>query len=127
VLRLVAALLFKSKAATSRSTPRVRSLFPVHSCANRYNSEDDFPDFEMDEQLRLLRFISEQTISKVELGNKHPHLILTLESGQIFLINGIHYGYECWQAGISPNPEESCLIVACPGGNLAIWPDRARK
>jgi hypothetical protein len=88
------------------------------------NSEDDFPNYSEDEQIKILCSLRNLQITKVELGNKHPHLILTLENNRIFLINGIHYDYECWQAGIAFNQNEFCQIIACPGGELAIWKPR---
>ena len=85
------------------------------------SGEDDFPDLSEEEELSVICSLRHQTISKLELGNNHPHLILTLENGAIFLLNGIHYGYECWQAGVSGNSGENSLVVATPGGDLAVW------
>ncbi|HEY8561203.1 MAG TPA: hypothetical protein VIL74_12580 [Pyrinomonadaceae bacterium] len=88
------------------------------------NSEDDFPAYSEDEQIQLLCSLKNLEIVKIELGNKHPHLIFTFENGKIFTLNGIDYAYECWQAGVAFNKKESCQIIACPGGELAIWDAR---
>lgn len=91
----------------------IPSLFP--------NSESDFPTQSEEKQIYLLCSLRNLEIVKVELGNKQPHLIFTFENSKIFLLNGIDFNYECWQAGIAFNPKETCQIIACPGGELAIW------
>lgn len=88
--------------------------------ASSPNSEDDFPKYSEETQIQLLCSLRNLEIVKVELGNKHPHVIFTFENEKIFILNGIDYGYECWQAGIAFNSKEICQVIACPGGELAI-------
>lgn len=86
------------------------------------NGEDELPEASQDEQIQTIVSIRERVITKVELGETEPHLILTLDDERIVFVNGKHDQYECWNAGIAfSGTEESWLIVACPGGNVAIW------
>jgi hypothetical protein len=83
---------------------------------------DDFPVLDEDEQLRVLCSIRFHEIADVELGDLYPHLILTLASGRLFILCGQHDRYESWQCGVAHGSrEEYWLIVATPGGGLAIW------
>ncbi len=85
------------------------------------NFEDDFPKItEKEEQKKILDCLLNKTIINVELGSKHPHLIFTFENQKVFVVNGMS-DFECWQAGITDSPKEHCLVVAVPGGGLAIW------
>lgn len=85
------------------------------------NSEDEFPIYSEEIQIEILCSIRNVQIVEVELGTKYPHLIFTFENGKVFILNGIDYSYECWHAGVAFNPNESCQVIACPGGELAIW------
>lgn len=87
------------------------------------NSEDDFPKYSENEQIKLLDSIKNAEIIEVKLGSKQPHLIFTFENDKIFIVNGIS-NYECWQAGLSQNPKHSCQIIAGPTG-LSIWAPKA--
>jgi hypothetical protein len=85
------------------------------------NNEDDFPQISGEEEKKqLFQYLLNQEVLTVELGIKHPHLILNLKNKKIFILNGINF-YECWIAGVGNNPKEPCQIIACPGGELAIW------
>ena len=86
------------------------------------NGEDELPEAPQDEQIQTIVSIRERVINKVELGETEPHLILTLDDGKVVFVNGKHDQYECWQIGVAfSGAEESWLVVACPGGGIAVW------
>lgn len=84
--------------------------------------EEDLPELNEEEQIRLICALREHQVTKIELGESQPHLILTFIDGSVFFLNGRHEMYECWVAGVScGTPNELWMIVACPGGDVAIW------
>lgn len=86
------------------------------------DSEDDLPDVSDDDQVRVLCRLRLRKIAAVELGQAAPHLLLTLEDGSMFFVNGRHEMYECWQLGVCyAEPPNAWLVVACPGGDVAVW------
>jgi hypothetical protein len=92
----------------------VPSVFP--------DKEEDLPELDAEEQIRLICSLREVPIAKVELGESQPHLIVTLEDGRVMFLNGRHEMYECWQSGASGGePNEMWMVVACPGGGVAVW------
>jgi hypothetical protein len=84
--------------------------------------EYDIPALSVEEELKIIYGLREQVIMAVRLGELSPHLLLTLESGYTFFLNGKHDLYECWQVGVSMGrPDECWMIVSCPGGEIAVW------
>lgn len=84
--------------------------------------EEDLPELSEEEQIRLICSLRKRQVVKVELGASQPHIILTFADGTVFFLNGRHEMYECWVAGVScGKPNELWMIVACPGGGVAIW------
>lgn len=59
----------------------------------------------------------------VALGEKIPHLFLTLNTGEVLFINGHHDMYESWQVNVlnTESDKEVWEIVAIPGDSLAVW------
>lgn len=52
----------------------------------RYPSnEDEFEDYSEDEENEKIFEMRRQKVTDIQLGIENPHLIITLESGQIFL------------------------------------------
>ena len=95
------------------------------------NGEDEFPDESEDEEIQRIASIRGRVITKIELGETEPHLILTLDDGSILFINGKHNKGECWEVRAGsfseePHKEESWLVIAIPSGNLAIWVPRKK-
>ncbi|WP_242263809.1 MULTISPECIES: hypothetical protein [Bacillus cereus group] len=72
---------------------------------------------EKEEYERICK-IRRQKVTDIQLGLESPHLIITLESGQIIFLNGFHDYYECWQAGVLC---EEWLVVAALGNEIATW------
>ncbi len=102
----------------------LESLWALFSAVSENHStqEEDIPALSIEEELKILCRLREQVIVDVQLGDLHPHLILTLASGDVFFLNGKHDLYECWQVGVSMGrPDECWRVVSCPGGDIAIW------
>ncbi|MGH0676683.1 hypothetical protein ACQVPP_05595 [Bacillus luti] len=88
-------------------------------------NEDDFEDYSEEEEYERIFEIRRQKVIDIQLGIENPHLIITLENGQIIYVNGFHEDYECWQAGVQC---EDWLVVATPGNEIATWiPDEFNK
>lgn len=86
------------------------------------NGEEELPELPQEEQIQAICRIRERVIVGVELGEMEPHLILTLDDGRVVFVNGKHEMYECWQIGVTRSgTEEPWLVVACPGGDVAVW------
>ena len=84
--------------------------------------EDDIAEPPMEERLNALCGLREITITEVVLGKDQPHLTFKFDDGRLLFINGKHRQYECWQVGVSfGDPAEPWLVVACPGGQVAVW------
>ncbi|GAB6421707.1 hypothetical protein bcgnr5390_04620 [Bacillus luti] len=85
-------------------------------------NEDDFEDYSEEEEYERIFEIRRQKVIDIQLGIESPHLIITLENGQIIYVNGFHEDYECWQAGVQC---EDWLVVAAPGNEITTWiPDK---
>ncbi len=81
-------------------------------------------DAPFDEGLQLERLIQlrRERVHHVHLGDEHPHLELTFESGNTLFINGFHEQFESWQAGDArPLGGDQYLLVAMPQGELAVF------
>ena len=61
------------------------------------------------------------TVQCVEVLEPVPHLVLTFTDGRVLFLWGGHPQYESWQAGLSFSGEENWLVVAAPGGGVAVW------
>ena len=86
------------------------------------SSGTQLPALTQDEALRVLCSIREKVIDKVELAADTPHLRLTLEDGSVLFVNGEDPQYEPWDLGVAfGDPSEVWMVVARPGGDLAIW------
>ena len=100
------------------STWRLFDRVPVHLP----ESEADYSEMSDVEALSTLISIREQVITSVALGMEAPHLILTLESSRVLVLNGHHEQYEPWELGVAlGDPAERWLVVACPGDAIAVW------
>jgi hypothetical protein len=61
------------------------------------------------------------TVSRVEVLEPLPHLVVTFTDGRVLFLWGGHPQYESWQAGLSFSGKENWLVVAAPGGGLVAW------
>jgi hypothetical protein len=69
-----------------------------------------------------LRRVYSATRSSVtrDRGEDAPHLILTVDSGHVFFVNGTHAADECRNL-TTAEPDQHGLIVAVPGGERALF------
>ncbi|HDZ3277735.1 TPA: hypothetical protein RSU28_000714 [Bacillus cereus] len=81
-------------------------------------NEDEFEVYSEEEEYERIFKIRRQKVTDIQLDLESPHLIITLDSGQIIFLNGFHDYYECWQAGVLC---EQWLVVAAPGNEIATW------
>jgi len=82
----------------------------------------DLPELSLEERVAALARLAGQDIVDVALGDHHPHLVLTFESGSVFFLNGFDEDYECWNlATIDELDDYKWLIVAVPGGAIGIF------
>ena len=65
--------------------------------------------------------LRDATVQRVEVLEPIPHLVLTFADGRVLFLWGGHPQYESWQAGLSFSGKENWLIVAPPGGGVAVW------
>ena len=86
-----------------------------------------FPDnldevAEEEAELQMHRLRGEE-VEKVEIATPWPHLVVTFKSGKIPYLNGHAENFEPWTAGMTKfgNGGDDWLVVACPGGALAVW------
>lgn len=82
------------------------------------SNEDEIEDYSEDEEYILIYKIRRQKVVDIQLGKKTPHLFIKLENGYTIFVNGFHYKYECWQAGVQFD-DDGWLIVAVPGNEIA--------
>ncbi|MBZ4222759.1 hypothetical protein P4308_15370 [Bacillus wiedmannii] len=88
-------------------------------------NEDEFEGYSEEEEYERIFKIRRQKVTDIQLALESPHLIITLESGQIIFVNGFHDDYECWQAGVQC---EQWLVVAAPCNDISTWtPDKFNK
>ncbi|RYY77218.1 MAG: hypothetical protein EOO52_07000 [Gammaproteobacteria bacterium] len=74
------------------------------------------------EELEILKLKGEE-IEKINILSPNPHLLINFKSGRALYLNGESEMYEPWTAGLTThgNSHEHWLVVACPGGGLAVW------
>ncbi len=74
------------------------------------------------EEIKLHQLRGEE-VKEIKILSPHPHLVVHFESGKFLYMNGEGQVYEPWQAGLTSHGENSdtWLIVACPGGGMAVW------
>ncbi|MGN1401033.1 MAG: hypothetical protein ACI4XL_05990 [Bacillus sp. (in: firmicutes)] len=84
------------------------------------SKEDEMEDYSEDEEYNRIYKIRRQKVVNIQLGEKTPHLYITLENGYIIFVNGFHDKYECWQAGVQYD-DVDWLVVSVPGDEIATW------
>jgi hypothetical protein len=87
---------------------------------------DDLPnsvsEISDEDQLSEIIKIRGEKIIGVEILKPWPHLVISFKSGKILFLNGKDHQYEPWTAGLNHlGIEDQWLVVACPGGGLAVW------
>ncbi len=85
--------------------------------------KDDIDDINWEDEYKKVLTLRLKTITDVCLGEDVPHLIITLDNGQIIFVHGYHKKFESWQVEILGNNDykEDWRVVACPGGDIEVW------
>lgn len=84
-------------------------------------NEDEMKELTQDEEISIICSLREKKIVDIRLGDTIPHLIITLEFGQVFFLNGHNEKYECWDIGVAFNPvEDNWMVVAGSHDDLVI-------
>lgn len=83
---------------------------------------DSLPDITEEKEIAEIVKIRGEEIIDVEILKPWPHLVITFKSGKTLFLNGQDNLYEPWTAGLTHlGIKDRWLVVACPGGGLAIW------
>lgn len=86
------------------------------------SSEEAIVERGQEAELADLVSLRERIITKVELGEETAHLMMSFDDGRFFFMPGNHPAFESWQLGVAlGDPSAPWLLVACPGGEIAIW------
>ncbi|WP_226670731.1 hypothetical protein [Metabacillus litoralis] len=102
----------------------IESEFCLYQTMPKYTPHhNELPKLDLVESAKLLCELSLKEIIKVSLHDDCPHLFLTFDSGEVLFIWGHHQEYESWQVGSTHDEldDETWLVVACPGNELAVW------
>jgi hypothetical protein len=85
-------------------------------------SENDFAETTVEEDLHHLCKLREAEISKVDLENNSPHLLIHFIDGRILFVNGHSNGYESWDLGLGfRRAKETWLVVATPNDDVTVF------
>lgn len=81
-----------------------------------------------EEEIKILSLRSEE-VESIEIMSPWPHLVIRFKSGKVLLMNGKDEQYEPWTAGLTNfgKDADEWLVVACPGGGLAVWAPEGRE
>ena len=82
-----------------------------------------FEELTQEEEEMEIHSMRGQEIDNVKIHSPWPHLLISFKSGKVLFINGKDEMYEPWTAGLTNHGKDSdtWLVVACPGGGLAVW------
>lgn len=85
-------------------------------------SESDFVETTVEEDLQHLCELREAKVSKVELGNDSPHLLIHFTDRRILFVNGHSNGYESWDLGLCfRRAKETWLVMATPDDDVTVF------
>ncbi len=95
----------------------------LRSKSDSLPSFDDLSKLNATDACKILCELRLKKIIEVSIHEEIPHLLLTFETGEVLFISGHHEMYESWQVGVYFDEVQAnhWEIVACPGGELAIW------
>ena len=82
-----------------------------------------FKELTQEEEELEIHKLREEEVERIEILSPWPHLVVYFKSGRVLYMNGKDEAYEPWTAGLTSfgNDADEWLVVACPGGGLAIW------
>jgi len=87
-------------------------------------------EMSLEEEEIKIHSLRGEEVKKIEILSPWPHLVTYFESGKVLYLNGKDDQYEPWTAGLSNFgiDSDNWLVVACPGGGIAVWaPDDWNK
>jgi len=88
-----------------------------------YEYPSSFEELTQEEEEFAIFELRGEEVDKVEILSPWPHLVVHFRSGKVLYMHGKDEQYEPWTAGLTSFGKDSdmWLVVACPGGGLAIW------
>jgi hypothetical protein len=84
---------------------------------------EEFAERSQEEDERKSHQLRGEEVDSIEIQSPWPHLIVNFKSGKVLFLNGKDLQYEPWTSGLTNfgNTDQRWLVVACPGGGLAVW------
>jgi hypothetical protein len=84
---------------------------------------EEFEERSQEEDERKIHQLRGEEVDSIEIQSPWPHLIVNFKSGKVLFLNGKDLQYEPWTSGLTNfgNTDQRWLVVACPGGGLAVW------
>jgi len=84
---------------------------------------DSFKELSQEEEELEIHKLRGQEVEEIEILSPWPHLVVHFKSGKVLYMHGKNEQYEPWTAGLTNygNDSDQWLVVACPGGGLAVW------
>jgi len=84
---------------------------------------DTFMELSQEEEELKIHKLRGQEVERIEVLSPWPHLVVHFKNGTVLYMHGKDEQYEPWTAGLTSYGKEAdeWLVVACPGGGLAIW------
>lgn len=82
-----------------------------------------FPEISQEQEEVEVHKLRGEEVESIEILSPWPHLVMSFKSGKVLVLNGQDEQYEPWTAGLTNygSDSEQWLVVACPGGGLAVW------
>ncbi len=84
---------------------------------------EDIAELPTEEEEAKIHKLRGEEVESIDIQSPWPHLVVSFKSGKVLFLNGRDEKYEPWTAGLTKfgNSDQYWLVVACPGGGLAIW------
>jgi len=88
-----------------------------------YEFPTEFEEITQEEEELKIHALRGEEVDKIQILTPWPHLVVYFKSGKVLYMNGEDHQYEPWTAGLTSFgvDAEYWLVVACPGGGLAVW------
>ena len=87
------------------------------------NFPEEIEEISIEEEELKLHSLRGEEVKRIEILSPWPHLVVHFNSGKVLYMNGEDHVYEPWTAGLTGfgSDADYWLVVACPGGGLAVW------
>lgn len=82
-----------------------------------------FEELTQEEEEQAIHKLRGEEIAEIKILSPWRHLVIHFKSGKVLFMHGKNEQYEPWTAGLTSFGKDSdeWLVVACPGGDLAVW------